>query len=149
MTTYQGSCRCGQLRVDCVGEPVRVSVCHCLDCQRRSGSAFAKQVRWPDGDVSMAGHYKSWQRVADSGHVANYRFCPNCGSTVSYVIEGWPGLIAVPLGAFAGADALPDLPAPGFSVYEHRKHRWVEISGDQVKHSSSPSLDRAPGLGLE
>jgi hypothetical protein len=102
-------------------------------------------VRWPDTEVSMTGDYKSWQRVADSGHVANYRFCPNCGSTVSYVIEGWPGLIAVPLGAFAGADALPEFPAPGFSVYEHRKHGWVEILGAEVERSASPSLDRNPG----
>jgi hypothetical protein len=145
MTTYQASCRCGQLRVACGGEPVRVSVCHCLDCQRRSGSAFAAQARWPDDQVRMSGDYKTWQRVADSGHVASYRFCAECGSTVSYVIEGWPGVIAVPMGAFAGRDMPADLPAPGFSVYEHRKHAWVEILGGGIKHSSSPSLARNPG----
>ena len=46
MTTRTATCRCGQLRAECQGEPVRVSVCHCLDCQKRTGSVFAAQARW-------------------------------------------------------------------------------------------------------
>ena len=49
------SCRCGQLTATCRGEPVRVSVCHCLNCQKRSGSAFAAQARWPDDQVTITG----------------------------------------------------------------------------------------------
>src|SRR5919112_3028785 len=92
------TCRCGQLRALCVGEPVRISVCHCLDSQRRSGSAFAVQARWPDDQIAVAGEFRTWVRTADSGHKASYRFCPRCGSTVAYTIEGWPGVTAVPLG---------------------------------------------------
>jgi hypothetical protein len=62
------TCRCGQLRAVCAGEPVRVSVCHCLDCQKRSGSAFAAQARWPDSQVEIIGQARIWVRVADSGH---------------------------------------------------------------------------------
>ncbi len=137
-------CRCGQLRAECEGEPVRVSVCHCLECQKRSGSAFAAQARWPDQKVRVTGEAKAWTRVADSGHRVIYRFCPNCGSTVAYVIEGWPGVTAVPLGAFAD----PQFPAPKFSVYEHRKHSWTTVLGDDVEHSSTASATRAPGAGL-
>ena len=140
MTTRTASCRCGQLTATCEGEPVRVSVCHCLECQKRSGSAFAAQARWPEDRVTVAGEATVWQRTADSGHVATYRFCPRCGSTVAYVIEGWPGLIAVPLGAFAD----PAFPPPRFSVYEHRKHPWAVVLGDDVEHSSEPSAQRRP-----
>ncbi len=144
MTTRTATCRCGALRAICEGEPVRVSVCHCLDCQKRSGSAFAAQARWPDDQVTVTGDYAVWERVADSGHRATYRFCPTCGSTVAYVIEGWPGVTAIPLGAFAD----PDFPAPAFSVYEHRKHDWTVVLGDEVKHSATPSTARTPGAGL-
>lgn len=106
----------------------------------RSGSAFAAQARWPEAKVTVSGEAKIWERIADSGHRATYRFCPYCGSTVAYVIEEWPGVVAVPLGAFAN----PTFPAPKFSVYEHRKHAWVEVLGDDIEHSSSPSLARSP-----
>ena len=144
MTQRTATCRCGQLRAVCTGEPVRISVCHCLDCQKRTGSAFAAQARWPDAQVELSGDAKTWVRVADSGHRATYRFCPNCGSTVAYVIEGWPGVTAIPLGAFAD----PDFPAPGFSVYEHRKHPWTVVMGDAVKHSVTPSAQRSPAARL-
>jgi len=140
--TRTATCRCGQLKAECTGEPVRVSVCHCLDCQKRSGSAFAVQARWPEDQVRVTGEAKIWERVADSGHRAIYRFCPHCGSTVTYVIEGWPGLVAVPLGAFADLQ----FPKPRFSVYEHRKHDWVAIVGDEVEHSSTPGVPRMPGI---
>lgn len=141
MTTRIATCRCGQLRAICNGAPVRVSVCHCLECQKRSGSAFSAQARWPDEQVALIGEAKTWVRVADSGHRATYRFCPNCGSTVAYVIEGWPDVTAVPLGAFAD----PEFPAPKFSVYEHRKHAWTAVLGADVEHSSTPSVTRSPG----
>ena len=140
MQTRTATCRCGQLQAHCEGDPVRISVCHCLDCQKRSGSAFAAQARWPDDKVRVTGAAKTWVRTADSGHRATYRFCQECGSTLVYVIEGWPGVTAIPLGAFAD----PNFPAPRHSVYEHRKHAWVAILGEEVEHSSAPSSVRQP-----
>lgn len=140
MSVRTASCRCGNLRVECRGEPVRVSVCHCFECQKRSGSAFATQARWRDVDLSVSGEFRIWERIADSGHLVTYRFCPSCGSTMAYAIEGWPGVTAVPVGNFAD----PDFPPPGYSVYEHRQHPWVAISG-QVEHSATPSAARDPG----
>ena len=133
MTARIASCRCGQLRATATGEPVRVSICHCLDCQRRTGSAFSAQARWPADQVTIDGQSKDWVHFADSGNRITHRFCPDCGSTVHYAIEGkFDGLVAIPLGAFDD----PYFAAPRFSVWEKRKHEWVEISGDQVEHSN-------------
>lgn len=127
------SCRCGAVTVRCEGEPVRISVCHCLECKRRTGSAFSAQARFPTNHVTIDGVTKTFERVADSGRKATYSFCPDCGSTVAYTNEGLEGLVAVPVGAFAD----PNFPAPRFSVYEHRKHAWVEILGRDVQHESN------------
>jgi hypothetical protein len=143
MTRRTASCRCGKLRAVCSGEPVRVSVCHCLECQKRTGSAFAVQARWPEDQVALSGAFRTWERIADSGGRARYRFCPDCGSTIAYTNDGWPGVIAIPVGAFAD----PDFPRPRFSVYEHRKHDWVAVLGGSVEQSASPSEARAPGYG--
>ena len=131
MTTRTASCRCGQLRATTTGEPVRVSVCHCLDCQKRTGSAFSAQARWPAKQVTIEGESKTWFHSADSGNKIIHHFCPKCGSTVHYSIEGkFEELIAIPIGAFAD----PDFPAPKYSVWEERKHQWVAILGDDVEH---------------
>lgn len=111
---------------------MRVSVCHCLDCKKRSGSAFAAQARWPADRVKIEGRSKSWVNFADSGNRITFHFCPECGSDVHYVIDGkFDGLVAVPIGAFAD----PNFPAPRFSVWEERKHDWVDIVGTDVEHS--------------
>jgi hypothetical protein len=135
VTSRTASCRCGQLNATVTGEPARVSVCHCLSCKKRSGSAFAVQARWPAEQVAIEGRSKTFVKVADSGNSATYHFCPDCGSDVHYEMDGkfdgkFNGLIAIPLGAFDEPYAF----SPKFSVWEHRKHDWVEILGD-VEHS--------------
>lgn len=124
------SCRCGNLKANCSGEPLRVSVCHCLACQRRTGSAFSAQVRFPIDAVDVRGNWREFVRTADSGRQVNYRFCPDCGSTVSYVIDGWPELLAIPLGLFGDAD----FPQPAYSIHERSKHVWVSITSAGTEH---------------
>jgi len=134
VTVRQASCRCGQLKAEVTGDPVRVSVCHCLDCKKRSGSAFAVQARWPTAQVTIDGQSKTFVKVADSGNRATFHFCPECGSDVYYEVDGkfddkFNDLVAIPLGAFDD----PYFLSPKFSVWEGRKHDWVEILGD-VEH---------------
>ena len=131
MTTRTASCRCGQLRATVTGDPVRVSACHCLNCKKRSGSAFAVQARWPSAQVQIEGTSKTFVKVADSGNRATFHFCPDCGSDVYYAIDGkFDDLVAIPLGVFDD----PYFATPGFSVWEKRKHDWVEITGE-VEHT--------------
>jgi hypothetical protein len=127
---WTAHCRCGGVRLRCEGEPLRVSVCHCLACQQRSGSAFSAQARFPSNLVQVEGITRSWVRTADSGNIVTYSFCPECGSTVAYRLEREPGVTAVPLGNFIEAD----FPAPQHSFWERRKRHWVEIVGDAIEH---------------
>ena len=126
----RAACQCGQLTAVCVGEPVRVSVCHCLDCQRRSGSAFAAQARYAADAVTIAGRSHEWVRTTESGAQSFHHFCPECGSTLWYHARPFHDLFAIPLGAFAD----PSFPPPIYSVYEGRKHGWVAIQGDGIEH---------------
>jgi len=122
MPEREASCSCGQLRVVVTGEPVRVSICHCLACQRRTGSSYGYQARWPQERVRITGEATEYTRLSDEeGSWRKTDFCPHCGSTVYYTNEDMPGMIAVAVGAFAD----PDFPPPAISVWEERKHRWV------------------------
>ena len=127
MNTRNASCSCGQLSVVTQGEPKGVAVCHCLDCQRRTGSVFAAQASFLRKSVQITGEAKQWVRVGDEGSRITFNFCPICGATVHYAIEGYDEeSLAIPVGAFAD----PAFPPPTFSVYEERMHSWVSLPPD-------------------
>ena len=121
MSSRLASCSCGQLTAEVVGEPARISICHCLACQRRTGSVFGEQARFLRKNVSLSGATSEYIRVGDEGSGAKFHFCPRCGSTVYYEAEGLEEYLTIPVGAFAD----PSFPPPSVSVYELRKHGWV------------------------
>jgi hypothetical protein len=121
MSHRLASCSCGQLTAQATGEPVRNSICHCLACQRRTGSPFAQQARFPRENVIISGASSSYARVGDEGPGAVFHFCPQCGATVYFELVSLPDFVAIPVGAFSD----PHFPPPTVSVYESRMHSWV------------------------
>ncbi len=123
METHEAACSCGQLRLTAEGDPIRISICHCLACQRRTGSAFGVQVRWPVERVRIEGESTAYARVSDDGEERVSHFCPACGATVYTAPPDYPELVIVPVGALAD----PSFPPPTFSVWEERRHAWVAV----------------------
>jgi hypothetical protein len=121
----EASCHCGQLRVATTGEPLGVSICHCLACQRRTGSAFAMQAGFDAAQVEVTGRYNDFSRISDEAdhreHV--FHFCPDCGSQVFYTEPDAPDVVVVSVGAFAD----PTFPPPTESGYDNRRHRWIAL----------------------
>ncbi len=130
MATREAACSCGQLKLVVEGDPSRVPVCHCLACQRRTGSAFGVQARYPCDRVEVIGSSHEYTRISDDGGRAAFSFCPECGAIVYYKIAAAPEVVAVPVGAFAD----PSFPPPSFSVWEERKHAWVSMPPDVERH---------------
>ncbi len=124
MTARTASCACGQLRIACVGEPQKVSLCHCLDCQRRTGSTYGIAAFFLRDKVRAVGRTSTYKRSSDSGFAITFHFCPDCGSTVFWEPERKPEAIAVAIGSFAD----PSFPAPTQSVWNERRHPWVTSS---------------------
>ena len=100
-------------------------MCHCLACQKRTGSAFGIQARWPADRVTIEGRATEYVRVGDEGSSAKFRFCPTCGAIVYWDNDTMPGMIAVPVGAFAD----PTFPPPTIAVYTGRRHPWAVMPG--------------------
>jgi hypothetical protein len=118
MTTRRAACSCGRLHLTMEGEPLRISMCHCLECQRRTGAVISNQARFRRDQVTFAGQAATWTRTAESGNALTFHFCPTCGSTVYWQGEGFPGYVAVAIGNFAD----PNFPAPSIAVWEESRH---------------------------
>jgi hypothetical protein len=129
MTTRTASCSCGQLTAATSADPVRVGVCHCLACQRRTGSVFAAQARFPASAVTIAGTSHTYVRTGDEGSKGTFHFCPACGTTVYCTSDAFEDTVSISVGAFAD----PAFPAPVLSVYEERMHSWVQMPAD-IEH---------------
>jgi hypothetical protein len=134
MATREATCHCGQLRLEVEGDPFVVSICHCLACQRRTGSAFGMQAAFRPGQVQVVGRFSDYTRISEEADQKPhaFHFCPECGSQVFYTEPDEPDLIVVSVGSFAD----PSFPPPTESGYDHRRHPWVVLPG---------SIERDPG----
>lgn len=115
----------------CDGEPAAASLCHCLDCQRRTGSAFGVGAFFARGQVTVEkGSSTQFRRGSDSGSAVTFHFCSACGSTVWWEPERLPSMIGVAVGAFAD----PDFPAPAQATWDSRRHRWLHLPDEVTSY---------------
>jgi hypothetical protein len=115
-------------------------MCHCFECQRRTGSAFSVAVFYERSRVSVtSGTAHLFERGSASGFPVRFHFCAGCGSNVYWEPARMPDLVGVALGAFAD----PSFPRPQQSVWTRDKHAWIDLPTDMVTFAVNPP-PRAP-----
>lgn len=132
MAMREAACHCGQLRLDVEGDPFVVSICHCLACKRRTGSAFGMQAAFTPEQVTIVGRYSTYTRISDEADEKphDFHFCPDCGSNVFYTEPDEPDLVVVSVGSFAD----PAFPPPTESGYDSRRHPWLAVPSTIERH---------------
>lgn len=134
MSSRTASCCCGQLRITVQGEPRGVGVCHCLACQRRTGSVFAALAGFAL-PYEVSGTATDYIRTGDRGSKFRFRFCPICGTNLFHTEEGQEqSYVAVAIGGFAD----PSFPPPEDSVYDCRRHPWVQLPPGITRYDKDP-----------
>ena len=132
----EAACTCGQLRIRTIGAPRVVSTCHCLECQRRTGSLFGASAFFGREQVVTAeGERSTFRRQADSGAWLTFQFCPRCGSTVFWENERLPDIVSVAVGAFAD----PAFPTPARTVWTRSRHHWLAFPEGIPSHPEGPA----------
>ncbi|WP_114239716.1 GFA family protein [Dyella sp. C9] len=133
MVTRTASCGCGQLSIRVHGEPLGVGVCHCLACQQRTGSVFAALASFR-APYEVTGTATEYVRTGDQGSRFRFRFCPVCGTSLFHTEEGRDGSVSVAVGGFAD----PQFPPPQDSVYDCRRHAWVQLPDGMAVYEKDP-----------
>lgn len=123
-------CHCGQLKVETTGEPLRVVICHCEACQRRTGSAFNLGIVFEESDLTLSGDFSVYRRQGELGLDIEFHFCPNCGSNVHWIYDG---AHVVAGGCFAD----PDFATPTISIYGRYRHSWLHPNEGIPSYSGS------------
>ena len=85
-TPIAGGCQCGHIRYEVHGDPLGLSVCHCKECQRQSGSAFGMSLAVVEGAFQLrSGVLKTFEVKCDSGRMKTCAFCPECAALASII----------------------------------------------------------------
>ena len=129
-----GQCVCRKVYFTIVGEPARITICHCKWCQRRTGSAFgvevvfeANQIRINDELVSRYRHYSD-----ESGRWLDQHFCAQCGSNIGFTLEAVPSIRTIAAGTFNDQSWLNNEKYRPRHVFTRSAQHWSNIP-DEVE----------------
>lgn len=127
---HRGGCVCGAVRFKATGEPLRVTVCHCLWCQRRTGTAFGTEVVFDEAQIRFEGEEpRRYRHVSDeSGRWLDMEFCGRCGGNMGFTLEAAPGVRTLPAGTFDDPVWIAPDRVKFRHVYLRTKRPWSELS---------------------
>ncbi len=117
MTHLEGSCLCGKVHYTADVDPKIMANCHCTDCRKVTGAAYATLMFVERDAVKIEGETKTFDHVSDRGTKMTKHFCPNCGSPLFSTSEARPTMIGLRAGSLADASAFQ----PKINVYVSSK----------------------------
>ena len=145
----EGGCACGAVRYRLASEPMFTHCCHCLNCQRQTGSAFVINLLIEADRVELlAGAPEPVDVPRDDGSTQRIFRCPTCQAAV-YSNYGYAKVLFVRGGTLDDPSsiepdvhiytssklpwiALPDS-APAFEGYYDSKKLWPEASLERLE----------------
>jgi hypothetical protein len=130
----KGGCLCGAVRYTAEADPTAATICHCTDCQKFTGAAFATLVAVPKDALAVTGQLKTFSSIGGSGKPILRHFCPECGSSIAEEPGTRPGMVILNVGTF-------DKPAaakPGREIFRDDALPWVHVDGDIPRFAKRP-----------
>ena len=119
----EGGCSCGAVRYRLASEPMFVHCCHCLNCQRQTGSAFVINLLIEADRVEvLAGTAQPVDVPRDDGSVQRIFRCPDCQVAV-FSEYSRPEVRFVRGGTLDDpTDTTPDV-----HIYTRSKLPWIKL----------------------
>ena len=124
----EGHCHCGNIAYEAEVDPTAVQICHCLDCQTLTGSAFRVTIpASPETFRLIRGEPKIYMKVAESGSRRGHAFCGDCGAPVFRLPTDNNPNYSLRVG---GLDQRAELGSPKRQIWTKRRLPWVAGIGD-------------------
>src|SRR5207302_5371071 len=121
----EGGCACGRVRYRLTNTPLIVHACHCRDCQRLSGSAFATNI-WIERRFVETDHarLRADRLTAGSGQPHEVLRCPDCGTALYSKYHAAPGDTVL---LRAGTLDRPETVTPDVHIFTRSRLPWFEL----------------------
>ena len=111
-------------------------VCHCTDCQKHTGSAFATAMFFLKLDIDINGELKSFDKATDAGNVMTRTFCITCGSHITEFSTGYPEHVVV----HAGTLDDPTRVNPNSQCWTPKTLHWINDVGGLQGFEQDPEF---------
>jgi hypothetical protein len=131
----KGGCLCGAVRYTADADPSSATICHCRDCQKFTGSAFAALVLVTKDKLTIDGELKTYTSIGGSGNPILRRFCPECGSSIAEEPGARPGVAVLNVGTFDD----PAIAKPGREIFRDDSLPWIHVDGEIPRSAKRPS----------
>lgn len=132
--TMTGECNCGAVTYTARSSSLLTYVCHCGNCQKRSGSAFGMGMVLPVDDFEVKGELSCWERVSDTGQRNPRYSCAVCGNVIYGLGAYTPGFAKLMPGSLRNTrDIQPDV-----HIWVENAQRWVFIPDDVLQYQKQP-----------
>lgn len=135
MAELKGGCLCGAVRYTAHAEQTGAIVCHCTDCQKFTGAAFAALVPVQKAALTLTGPVKTHSALGGSGKPVLRTFCTECGSSLFEEPTIRQGLAIL----FAGTLDDPKSVSPLREIFRDDALSWVHVAGDIPRFAKSAS----------
>ncbi len=132
--SIEGGCHCGAVRYKCQTKPAYTFYCHCIDCQRTSGSPFSMELMVERSATEFSGRTNQYEVTGDSGKPVKRHFCPACGSGVYLECDSDPDYYFVKVGGLDDASRIK----PEMHIFTAAKQPWIEINDGLPQFAGMP-----------
>ena len=134
---HEGGCHCGAVRYKLTGEPKMMVNCHCLNCQKSSGSGHVFHLGFAADQLLVAGETRSFQYTGGSGSQVTLQFCPNCGTNLFGSPEIMPGFQTLRGATLDDSSSF----APQLTVYQKSCQSWDSVAEGIPAFPAMPPMD--------
>ena len=124
-----GSCHCGSITLSISEPPKKMVQCHCLDCQKATGTGHTSNAYFAKEDVTIQGEATGYTVTADSGNEMTRYFCPQCGSRMYGHNSQRPELVSIQVGCLEDHSWF----SPQVVLFSSRRHDW-DITSDEIQN---------------
>ena len=131
-----GRCMCRKISYACNACPLITVICHCKDCQKYSGSAFATAIFFDKLKVEIEGKLSHFDKPTDSGSIMTRSFCNTCGTHIIESSTAYPDLVAVHAGTLDNFE----LVTPEAQCWTPRAIDWTANICDLEKFVNDPNF---------
>ncbi len=135
-----GGCQCGQIRYQVTDQPLTLYLCHCLDCQKQSSSAFGMSL-WANFDQFelTTGILSFWDTRGESGNIKRCAFCNQCGSRIYHTSDKPGDQLSLKAGSLDDTTGL----RPIAQLWTKSAQTWTPLDLEQVQNfETEPGSDR-------